>query len=53
MEALTSGLPTIMTANTGHLDLVDDERCFPLRIMYKTPRGHWVRLRAGAWPPCR
>jgi tetratricopeptide (TPR) repeat protein/glycosyltransferase involved in cell wall biosynthesis len=31
MECLASGVPTILSANTGHLDLVDDGRCFPLR----------------------
>jgi tetratricopeptide (TPR) repeat protein/glycosyltransferase involved in cell wall biosynthesis len=31
MEALAAGVPTILSANTGHLDLVDDSRCFALR----------------------
>lgn len=31
METLAAGVPTILSANTGHLDLVDDSRCFPLR----------------------
>jgi len=31
MECLASGVPTILSANTGHLDLVDDTRCFALR----------------------
>jgi len=31
MEALALGVPTILSANTGHLDLVDDSRCFVLR----------------------
>ena len=31
MECLAAGVPTILSANTGHLDLIDDSRCFPLR----------------------
>lgn len=31
MECLAAGVPTILSANTGHLDLVDDSRCFALR----------------------
>ncbi len=31
MECLASGLPAILSANTGHLDLIDDSRCVPLR----------------------
>jgi tetratricopeptide (TPR) repeat protein/glycosyltransferase involved in cell wall biosynthesis len=31
METLAAGVPTILSANTGHLDLVDDSRCFVLR----------------------
>ena len=30
MEAMACGLPTILSANTGHLDLVDEELCVPL-----------------------
>jgi tetratricopeptide (TPR) repeat protein/ADP-heptose:LPS heptosyltransferase/glycosyltransferase involved in cell wall biosynthesis len=30
MECLASGVPTILSANTGHLDLVSDDRCYPL-----------------------
>jgi glycosyltransferase involved in cell wall biosynthesis len=31
MECMASGLPTILSANSGHLDLISDERCYPLR----------------------
>jgi len=31
MECLAMGLPTILSANTGHLDLIDEGHCFPLR----------------------
>jgi tetratricopeptide (TPR) repeat protein/glycosyltransferase involved in cell wall biosynthesis len=31
MECLAAGVPTILSANTGHLDLIDDSRCFALR----------------------
>ena len=31
MECLALGVPTILSANTGHLDLIDDARCYALR----------------------
>jgi glycosyltransferase involved in cell wall biosynthesis len=31
MECMACGVPTILSANTGHLDLVDDTRCYVLR----------------------
>jgi glycosyltransferase involved in cell wall biosynthesis len=31
MESMACGIPTILSANTGHLDLIADERCYPLR----------------------
>jgi tetratricopeptide (TPR) repeat protein/glycosyltransferase involved in cell wall biosynthesis len=31
MECLACGIPTILSANTGHLDLIDDAHCYPLR----------------------
>jgi glycosyltransferase involved in cell wall biosynthesis len=30
MEAMASGIPCILSANTGHLDLIDEGNCFPL-----------------------
>jgi glycosyltransferase involved in cell wall biosynthesis len=30
MEAMACGAPAILSANTGHLDLIDGENCFPL-----------------------
>jgi len=30
MECMASGLPTILSANTGHLDLIDERHCYPL-----------------------
>ena len=30
MEAMACGLPLIISANTGHLDLIEDDNCFPL-----------------------
>ena len=32
MECMACAVPTILSANTGHLDLVDDDVCFPLSI---------------------
>ena len=31
MEAMACGLPTILSANTGHLDLIEGGNCYPLR----------------------
>ena len=31
MEAMASGIPCILSANTGHLDLIQDDNCYPLR----------------------
>lgn len=31
MECLACGIPTILSANTGHLDLIRDDCCYPLR----------------------
>jgi glycosyltransferase involved in cell wall biosynthesis len=30
MEAMAAGAPTILSANTGHLDLIEGENCYPL-----------------------
>lgn len=30
MECMACGVPTILSANTGHLDLIDESCCFPL-----------------------
>ncbi|WP_019508630.1 TIGR03032 family protein [Pleurocapsa sp. PCC 7319] len=31
MECLACGIPTILSANTGHLDLIEEQHCYPLR----------------------
>lgn len=31
MECLACGIPTIISANTGHLDIIADSHCYPLR----------------------
>ncbi len=33
MECMACGVPTILSRNTGHLDLIEDANCYPL-----TPR---------------
>ncbi|HEX4066958.1 MAG TPA: glycosyltransferase family 4 protein [Acidobacteriaceae bacterium] len=30
MECMACGVPAILSANTGHLDLIDDQNCYPL-----------------------
>jgi len=32
MECMACAVPTILSTNTGHLDLVEDDACFPLQI---------------------
>lgn len=41
MEALASGLPTILSANTGHLDLVRSVPCHALRNQKESMRPGW------------
>lgn len=37
METLATGVPSVLSANTGHLDLVADDRCYPLRNQGAVP----------------
>jgi glycosyltransferase involved in cell wall biosynthesis len=37
MECLACGIPTILSANTGHLDLVDERHCYPLTRQRPVP----------------
>jgi glycosyltransferase involved in cell wall biosynthesis len=37
MEAIACGVPTILSANTGHLDLIDVGGCHPLRRQSPSP----------------
>lgn len=37
MEAMASGLPCILSANTGHLDLIADDNCYALRRQSPVP----------------
>lgn len=37
MEAMAMGLPVILSANTGHLDVLGDEHCYPVRTMNAVP----------------
>lgn len=32
MECMACGVPTILSANSGHLDLIRDGNCYPLRV---------------------
>ncbi|MCS6958596.1 MAG: tetratricopeptide repeat protein [Pseudanabaenaceae cyanobacterium SKYGB_i_bin29] len=37
MECLACGVPTILSANTGHLDLIDESHCYPLTKQAPVP----------------
>jgi glycosyltransferase involved in cell wall biosynthesis len=37
MEAMACGVPAVLSANTGHLDIIDDERCIVLRDQRPVP----------------
>ena len=37
MEAMASGLPCILSANTGHLNLIADDNCYALRRQSPVP----------------
>ena len=37
MEAMASGVPCILSANTGHLDLIEDDNCYPLMSQGEIP----------------
>lgn len=39
MESMACGVPTILSANTGHLDLIAAENCYPLRAQGPIPSG--------------
>lgn len=39
MEAMACGLPVIISRNTGHIDLIDDDNCYPLDDQRPTARG--------------
>jgi glycosyltransferase involved in cell wall biosynthesis len=30
MECMACGVPTILSRNTGHIDLIEDDNCYPL-----------------------
>jgi glycosyltransferase involved in cell wall biosynthesis len=35
MECMACGIPTLLSANTGHLDLISEEICYPMKKQYK------------------
>ncbi len=37
MECMASGVPTILSGNTGHLDLIAGDNCYPLRHQGPVP----------------
>jgi len=46
MEAMACATPCVLSANTGHLDLIDGENCYPLDEQIETV---WDRDPAGMW----
>jgi glycosyltransferase involved in cell wall biosynthesis len=45
MEAMACGIPCILTANTGHLDLIDTDNCYALTDLKPDPveLGFWCQ----------
>ena len=39
MECMACGLPTILSRNTGHIDLIDDDNCYALEDQRQTSCG--------------
>jgi glycosyltransferase involved in cell wall biosynthesis len=39
MECMACGVPTILSRNTGHVDLIQDDNCYPLDDQRRTLRG--------------
>lgn len=37
METMASGIPCILSANTGHLDIIKDNNCYPLLKQNQSP----------------
>lgn len=37
METMASGIPCILSSNTGHLDIIEDDNCYALRDQRKSP----------------
>lgn len=37
METMASGIPCILSANTGHLDIIEDNNCYPLLKQTQSP----------------
>ena len=46
MEAMASGIPCVLSANTGHLDLIDEDNCYPLLQQGEiTPKARYAGTR--------
>jgi glycosyltransferase involved in cell wall biosynthesis len=40
MECMASGIPAILSRNTGHLDLIEEDNCYPL-LDQRAVAGRW------------
>lgn len=49
MEAMACGVPTILSANTGHLDLIEDGNCYPLRAQGRVSPGAAKYVGTDGW----
>jgi glycosyltransferase involved in cell wall biosynthesis len=43
MECMAAGIPVILSRNTGHLDLIRDDNCYPLEEQKQVPH-FWTRI---------
>jgi len=49
MEAMACGLPVIISRNTGHIDLIDGDNCYPLEDQRPAARGFAGVADASGW----
>ena len=43
MEAMASGVPCILSANTGHLDLIENDNCYPIMNQAEVSRLSYAK----------
>jgi glycosyltransferase involved in cell wall biosynthesis len=49
MECMACGLPVILSRNTGHIDLIENDSCYALDDQRQTARGFAGTNDVGGW----